>query len=175
MTSDASRPILKSQYHAALAMLKDAIEKCPDDLWLDDRVTNRFWQIAYHVLHYTRLYLHVDLKSAQPWSGHQAEVQYPGGLPNPHVVVDKNLPVFAEPYTKAQVLDLWQSCDRLVDAAIDSFDLDSPDCGFWWYQMGKLEHQFLNIRHLQHHTGQLADRLRTGKDVGVAWVGAQPS
>ena len=29
VTNDFLRPILKSQYHASLAMLKDAIEKCP--------------------------------------------------------------------------------------------------------------------------------------------------
>ena len=27
-----------------------------------------------------------------------------------------------------------------------------------------------NIRHLQHHTGQLADRLRTAAGIGVAWI-----
>jgi hypothetical protein len=37
--------------------------------------------------------------------------------------------------------------------------------------MGKLEHQFINIRHIQHHAAQLADRLRVAKNVGVAWVG----
>jgi len=27
------RAALKSQYHAALATLKQAIDRCPDDLW----------------------------------------------------------------------------------------------------------------------------------------------
>ena len=90
---------------------------------------------------------------------------------NPRMEVDKSLPVFAEPYSKAQVLEFWQVCDRMVDGAIDSFDLDASECGFWWYRMGKLEHQFINIRHIQHHTAQLADRLRVSKDVGVPWVG----
>ena len=171
MTNDSLRPILKSQYHASLAMLKDAIDKCPDDVWLDDRTTNRYWQIAYHVLYYTHLYLHVDEKSATPWAGHQSQVQYPSGLTNPRLEVNKSLPVFASPYSKAQVLELWTICDRLVDGAVDSFDLDSPECGFWWYKMGKLEHQFINIRHIQHHTAQLADRLRVARNVGVPWVG----
>ena len=47
MTNDALRPILKSQLHAALAMLKDAIDKCPDEVWLDEGYTNRYWQIAF--------------------------------------------------------------------------------------------------------------------------------
>ena len=40
------------------------------DVWLDDRVKNRYWQIAYHVLYYAHLYLHVDDESAKPWAGH---------------------------------------------------------------------------------------------------------
>ncbi|MDO8677896.1 MAG: hypothetical protein Q7R30_04935 [Acidobacteriota bacterium] len=171
MTNDTLRPILKSQFHASLAMLKDAIEKCPDDVWFDDRVTNRYWQIAYHVLYYAHLYLHPDEKSVREWAGHQSQVQYPSGLTNPRLEVDKSLPRFATPYSKAQVLEFWDICDGLVDGAIDSFDLDSPECGFWWYKMGKLEHQFINIRHIQHHAAQLADRLRVSQDVGVPWVG----
>jgi len=50
-------------------------------------------------------------------------------------------------------------------------DLDSAESGFSWYRMSKLEHQFVNLRHIQHHTGQLADRLRQEADRGVEWVG----
>ena len=171
MTNDFLRPILKSQYHASLAMLKDAIDKCPDALWLDDRLTNRYWQIAYHVLYYTHLYLHADEQSAQPWPGHQEQVQYPSALTNPRLEVDKSQPVFPNPYSKAQELELWAICDGLVDGAVDGFNLNSPECGFWRYTMGKLEHQFINIRHIQHHTAQLANRLRVAEDVGVPWVG----
>jgi hypothetical protein len=37
--------------------------------------------------------------------------------------------------------------------------------------MPKLEHQFVNLRHIQHHTGQLADRLRQAANRGVQWLG----
>ena len=74
MTNEALRPILKSQLHASLAMLKDAIEKCPDDVWLDERYTNRYWQIAYHALFYAHLYLHADASSVTRWASHQAKV-----------------------------------------------------------------------------------------------------
>jgi hypothetical protein len=171
MTTDALRPIIKSQLHASLAMLKDAIEQCPDEVWLDERFGNRYWQIAYHVLYYAHLYLHVDTHGVQRWPWHQARVQHPSGLLNAHAKVDASLPVFADPYSRAQALEVWAICDGMVDAAIDSFDLDAAECGFPWYRMGKLEHQFVNIRHIQHHTGQLTDRLRAAADIGVPWVG----
>jgi hypothetical protein len=59
----------------------------------------------------------------------------------------------------------------MVDAAVDRLDLTAPESGFYWYRMSKLEHQFVNLRHIQHHTGQLADRLRQEADRGVEWVG----
>jgi len=37
---------------------------------------------------------------------------------------------------------------------------------------GLMELHIYNIRHLQHHTGQLMDRLRTAGNIGVAWVGS---
>ncbi len=42
--------VLKGQYRAGLAMLRQAVELCPDALWYDDAPTNAFWQVAYHVL-----------------------------------------------------------------------------------------------------------------------------
>jgi hypothetical protein len=35
--------------------------------------------------------------------------------------------------------------------------------------MRKLDHEILSIRHLQHHAGQLADRLRREAGIGVRW------
>jgi hypothetical protein len=172
MSNDTLRPILKSQYHAALAMLRQAIDNCPDELWLKSSNANAFWQIAYHVIFFTHLYLHKEDADFVPWSGHQDDVAYPsaikGGYKNEGAA--RELPV---PYTRAQVLEYCDECGRLVDQAVDSFDLDAATCGFWWYEMGKLEHQFVNIRHLQHHTAQLVDRLRNEAGIAVSWVGAR--
>jgi hypothetical protein len=59
----------------------------------------------------------------------------------------------------------------LVDEAVDGLDLASPQSGFPWYKVSKLEHQLVNIRHIQHHTAQLVDRLRAADDIGIKWVG----
>jgi hypothetical protein len=60
-------------------------------------------------------------------------------------------------------------CQAEVEAKVPALDLAAPS-GFHWLPFNKLELQFYNIRHLQHHTGQLADRLRIVANVGVAWV-----
>jgi hypothetical protein len=168
------KPILKSQYHAALAMVRDAVERCPDELWTAPGHVSAFWQVAYHTIFFTHLYLHRDAASFQRWAGHQGDVQHEDGLTSDPEAGD-NRPLLPKPYSKADVLAYWQVCDDMVDAAVDSIDLDAPECGFWWYKVSKLEHQLINLRHAQHHGAQLADRLRTATDQRVKWVGSRPS
>ena len=81
--------------------------------------------------------------------------------------------IAGEPYTQAQVLEYWEFCDRMVDDDVDALDLDGTESGFSWYRMSKLEHQFVNIRHIQHHAAQLIDRVRSAADVGIRWVAAR--
>ncbi len=165
-----ARDALKSQYHASLEMFKEAVNRCPDELWLETSHVNAFWQVAYHTLHYVHMYLQPNLKSFQPWAEHQANVQYPNSFAGPSKA-GSNLPLIPEPYTKTQVLKLLTVCDDLVDTAIDSFDLLDKQSGFPWYTCTKLEHQIISIRHLQHHTAQLGDRLRGVTGSGLEWLG----
>jgi len=65
----------------------------------------------------------------------------------------------------------WVRCQEMIDSAVDRLDLSAPDSGFPWYKMSKLEHQFVNLRHLQHHTGQLAERIRQVTGRGIRWAG----
>jgi hypothetical protein len=160
------RPILKSQYHAALAMLGQAVRSCPDDLWTDKAYQNAFWHIAYHTLFFTHLYLQKDGDAFVPWERHREEYQFFDNLPWP----PHRMPNIGKPYTKDDVLEYWSFCDAMVDSAVSQLDLDAAECGFSWYKMSKLEHQLNNIRHIQHHTAQLSDRLRAKAGVGVAWV-----
>ena len=169
---EALRDGLKSQYHAGLAMLREAIERCPDEVWESDEHTNAFWQIAYHTLFFTHLYLQPRAETFRPWEQHQGDVQHADGIAGP-VDPDSKLALIPRPYTRAQALEYWRLLDAMVDGAVDALDLHSPVSGFHWYNMPKLEHQLVNLRHLQHHVAQLADRLRASSDVGIKWVGAR--
>jgi len=152
------RSVLKSQYHAALAMLRDAIEQCPDAEWLSRDHKNAFWQVAYHVLFFAHLYLQQNETTFVLWSQHHGDDDGTRG----------------EPYSKAQVLEYWSFVDHAVDGAVELLDLESPESGFSWYTMSKLEHQLVNIRHVQHHSAQLADRLRSAADHRRHRTGGSP-
>ena len=172
MNDDEIRNILKSQYHASLAMLRETIHRCPDVLWCTGS-PNAFWQIAYHAVFFGHLYLFPNRDSFRPWAEHQSNNQNEDGLPGPPDPKSP-LPLIPQPYTRDQVLAYWEICNGMVDQSVDDVDIHNPDCGFPWYKnVTKLEHQFINIRHIQHHGGQLADRLRTAANEGTRWVGAR--
>ena len=158
---------LKGQYHAALAMLKQAIEECPDSLWTGGEHPSEFWQVAYHAVFYTHLYLMPDEKAFRPWAHSRDEYNFLEALPWP----PHDPPKLGEPYTKEEVLEYWAECDAMIDPGVDRLDLDAAECGFPWYDMPKLDHQLMNVRHIEHHTGQLADRMRPAGGDGVGWVG----
>ena len=151
------RSVLKSQYHASLAMLREAIERCPSEEWLSTGHKNASWQLSYHTLFFAHLYLQRDEAAFRLWEKHRGAGDGTKG----------------EPYSQAEVLEYWEFCDRMVDGAVDALDLDRTECGFSWYSMSKLEHQFVNIRHIQHHGAHLIDRVRAATDVGVRWVAAR--
>ena len=92
------------------------------------------------------------------------------GPPDPN----SQLPLIPEPYTRAQVLAYLSQCEAMVDHAVDALDLLSSSSGFHWYPIPKLEHQLVNLRHVQHHTAQLVDRLRNEAGLGTRWVGSRP-
>ena len=174
MALDTLRPVLKSQYHASMAMLREAVELCPDELWQATGHVSAFWQVAYHTVFFTHLYLHRDESAFRPWTGHQRDVQRQDGLTGP-ADLESALPLLPNPYSRADVLEYWEVWDGMVNGAVDVMDLTSPECGFSWYRVSKLEHQLVNLRHLQHHAAQLADRLRTATDMHVKWVGSRPA
>lgn len=159
---------LKSQYKAGLATVRQAIERCPDALWVDGDGQVAFWRVVYHVLFYTHFYLSPREADFRPWALHREDHQYLGRRPQP----PHDEPTIGEPYTKTQLLEYGGQCEAMIDQAVDRLDLDSPDSGFWWYNMPKLDHQILNIRHLQHHAAILGFRLAQTGVESPEWFAA---
>ena len=161
-----TKAIIKSQYYAALAMLEQAIEKCPADLWNNPEHKNRFWHIAYHALFYTCFYLSKSADSYVPWEQEKDEVRSLG--------MEEGADIDAiEPYTKGELLAFVQYAQAWSEKAVDALDLGT-ESGFHWLPFNKLELQFYNIRHLQLHTGELCERLGTLAGIDVGWVGMKP-
>ena len=164
-----AKQVITSQFLAALEMLKQTVEKCPDALWDDARDKNRFWHIAYHALFYTHLYLQTNESEFKPWSGYRPQYQYLGSVPRP----PHDAPKIGEPYGKADVLAYVDVCKAEVRTRVEALDLEWADSGFEWLHFGKLETQLYNLRHLSQHVGELMERLWTREAIEVGWVGSQ--
>ena len=143
--------VIQSQYIAALAMLKQAIEKCPEAVWYDPNEKFRVWSKAYHVVFFVHLYLQDAEKDFVQWEKHHD----PDG---------------DMPFTKEEVLEYLDFVEKQVAERIPVTDLEA-ESGFHWYPVNKLELQFINIRHIQQHTGELYETLGLRKGTELPWIG----
>ena len=159
---------IKGQYLASLAMLRQCIERCPDDVWLAGQFPRNFWRIAYHAVFFADFYLAQNLDSFKPWKRHRdsATELWPED--------ENNKPVEPiEPYSKADVLEYLDEVAEAADMRFKNLDLESPETGFYWYKnMNKLDHVLLNFRHNQGHVGQLSEILMA-HGIDVDWVGVR--
>lgn len=159
--------IIQSQYLAALEMLKQTIENCPESLWNRSSDKNKYWHVAYHAIFYAHLYLQPTEANFLPWEKHREEYQFMGQVPWP----PHDQPKIGEPYTKAEMLEYLVFCQKQVVAIVPKLDLHA-ESGFSWLPFSKLELQFYSIRHIQQHTGELAERLGQA-GIDIHWVGAK--
>jgi hypothetical protein len=172
------RAALKGQYKAGLAMLRDCIVKCPDDLWAagsqpvpttdertqQEREGRTFWRIAYHALYFTHLYAMPREEEFVPWEKHQEQAM------DIWIGPDEPIPPKETTFTQAEVLEYLDWIVTQIDGWVDAVDLSSQESGFHWYKdFPKLDHQILNIRHIGTHVGQLSERLMEA-GIDTDWV-----
>lgn len=152
---------LKRQYLAGLAMLKECVERCPADVWTSGTHPRKFWRIAYHVLFYTHLYLQPNEEAFQPWIKHRQHA------PSLWSDIDS-----VDAYSPDDILSYIGFIETNVSDWVDHLDLDAPETGFDWYpNMTKLDHQMMNLRHLQGHIGQLSEILMANdSELEIEWT-----
>ena len=148
--------LLISQYGAALKMLGQIIRLCPETLWTAGQ-QHPFWKTVYHALHFTNFYLSENEHSFSPWQLHE---------PGNHRFEHKGGPV----YSKEELLQLLHQTEQSLAGRLDLQDMQAPS-GFEWLPMNKAELHLYNIRHIQHHVGQLTERLHVAGITGIEWVG----
>ncbi|MEZ4582600.1 MAG: hypothetical protein R3A10_13360 [Caldilineaceae bacterium] len=108
-----TKTVLLAQYNAALDMLAQTIDACPDAIWFDDEAPNRFWQVAFHALFYVHLYAQPTVEAFEPWEHYRLDYEMLGPPPwEP----DKTL-VFDQPYTKDEVLTYLAFCRNELAAS----------------------------------------------------------
>ena len=147
---DMVKQALTRQYEATLWMLKDCLEKCPAEKWEGAIGTWPFWNVAYHTLCFADLYLS---PREEDWV--------------PRAIHPKGMEELREEYPsrKFEIAELVEYADFCRGKAIEGVGAETEATlagasGFKWYKVNRLELHFINIRHVQHHTGQLSAFLR---------------
>ncbi len=151
--------VICSQYGAALDMLEQAVRKCPEEMWDSREDKNRFWQVAYHVLYYTHLYLQPSTENFRRWPKHREHTSRLEPTKEP-----------LQPYDQNEVLEYLVFCRKQVNRQVPQLDLEAAS-GFDWLPFSKMELQIYTIRHIQQHTGELMERLGARAGIDVDWVG----
>ena len=73
-------------------------------------------------------------------------------------------------YTQAELLEYVAFVEANLEGWLREMDLEAQTSGFSWYSVPKLDHQFVNLRHLGVHIGQLQERLME-QGIETEWVG----
>lgn len=157
----ALKTMIWQQFGAAIDMLDDAINLCPEHLWTavlwkdaDDARYGQFWFVAYHTLFWLDLYLIGSSDDFTP--------------PSPFIL--GTLP--EKPYTKDQVRVYLDQCRRKCQSTIETLTDQTAQrrCIFNWIEASFLEMQLYSMRHVQEHAAQLSLLLGQHDVPGMDWV-----
>lgn len=145
------------QFGAAIDMLENAVADCPESLWNDKSL---FWYNAYHTIFFLDYYLSEDadkFKPPEPYS--LSEFNPDGELPE-------------RVYTKPELLSYVDYCRDKCRKLISSLSDENLQKRFknQYMDYSRLEILLDNIRHVQHHTGQLNLLIRQSGNVPPDWV-----
>ena len=143
------KKVIQSQYLASLAMLKQAVVKCPPEAWDNLRDKDRFWFVAYHTLYYAHRYLKAQDKGYARWERRQHTQQ-------------------GVPFSKEEIFERLALVGQDVTGQIPLMKLDGKS-GYAGFLTNKLELQLYNIRHIQEHAGELYQRL-SASNIKLPWV-----
>ena len=160
---DLVKRTLAHQFEASLCMMNDCLVKCPAAHWDGKVAKYPFWQVAYHALCFVDLYLTVKheafvFRDLHPQGWKEFDDEYPSRRFEPDEI------------TRYLTICRTKAADTIAAETAES--LAGPS-GFAWLKFSRAELHVYNIRHLQHHTGQLAAYLRrVDATIDPRWVGS---
>jgi hypothetical protein len=155
------KTLIWRQYGAAIDMLDDSIQACPDPLWTavlwddeEDPRYGQFWYAAYHTLFWLDLYL----------------TGADDGFAPPAPFLGRRLP--SKPYSKEQIRTYLLQCRRKCQSVIEGLtdEKAAQICTFSFMELGYLELQLYNMRHVQEHAAQLNLLLGQNGVTGPDWI-----
>jgi len=154
------KEIIWHQFGAAIDMLENSINACPEDVWGDLFDPSEFWYISYHTLFWLDLYLSDNPDEFLPPAPFSLEELDPSGLLPERV------------YTKKELITYLNHSRKKCRSVISSMSHEKANEHF---KFGTIDLSFselllYNMRHVQHHTAQLNLILRQQINSAPRWV-----
>ena len=160
---DHFKTIIASQFEASLCMLHDCVRKCPREHWDGIVAKYPFWQVVYHTLCFADLYL----------TESEGAFQFRDIHPKGWAEFNEEYP--SRRFEKPELADYVAWCREKAIRSIGAETAESLQgaSGFPRLRFSRAELHVYNIRHIQHHTGQLGAYLRRlDQKIDPDWVGA---
>jgi hypothetical protein len=169
---DPWQSMISRQLAASIQMIRQAIDSCPEALWCDAADGTPFWHVAYHALFFIDLYLSENEKAFKAMEFHVPKAQFlPGDYREYGGIVATPEQPIPKDKLRAYADHCLAKCAETVEKVTDERALER--CGFWWYELNVGEFLLNNLRHAQHHAGQLALLLRRRAGIGIDWMGTK--
>ena len=150
-----------SLYEAGIAMIESAVRACPEALWAAGAPERSFWYTVFHVLFWTDVYLLGRYEDYAPPAPFTRDEMDPAGL------------YPSEPYAKETLLAFAAHCRAHVRSCFAALTdaQAAARCAIERHDCSVAEMHLYNLRHVQHHAGQLQLLLRQGAVTPPRWIG----
>jgi hypothetical protein len=154
------KDLLWPQFGAAIEMLENAIEACPDALWGDRDREPEPWYLVYHTLFWLDMYLSDRPEGFHPPAPFNLDELDPAGVLPERV------------YSRVEMLEYLQHGRAKCRAALAALSdekamLEAP---FEWVDATYAQLHLSNMRHVQHGAAQLNLLLRQEGGSAPRWV-----
>jgi hypothetical protein len=151
--------ICRRQYGACFDMLRDLIERCPEEVWNKQEEGVPFWQQVYHTLTAVDFYLSESPDASRKWISDDGQADE----------LDKASSVVLSREKMIEYLDfVAKKFEEFVkDLEAGGLDASNP---FPWAGPTVAHRMFYNLRHAQHHLGWMASMLRRNGVEPADWI-----
>lgn len=159
------KDLTANQFEAALCTVDACVTRCPDDVWTGPIAQLTFDQAAFHTLFFADLYLEKSPDTFRDQPFHREHQDFFGDYEE----LEDRKPQAR--YDQEPISRYARFCrDKAVRVlAAETADTLQAPSGFGWLKFSRAEVHLYNIRHIQHHAGQLILRLRLNSDVNMPW------
>jgi hypothetical protein len=157
--------VLQKQYTKCFSILKNIINTYDEAIWINGNdYKTPAWRIVYHAIFYANIYCSPSEKSIVQWSKSRNDYY---DLKKAHELI-KNNEITLIPFTRGEMLEYAQFVENNIPIYLSRMEPEEK-CWPFWYNESQLEFQLNNLRHIQHHIGEIIERHDIKIDLPYTW------